>query len=525
MSQQLIRQGLVVSSMTLLSRLLGMVRDMVIAHVVGAGASADLFLFANRIPNFLRRLFAEGAFSQAFVPVLTEYQQRGDPQATRGLIQRVSGTLGGVVTLVTLGAMLLAPLVTLLFGFGWFMAWWQGGAEAAKYPLANQLLRLTFPYLWFITFVAFSGAILNTLGAFSVAAFSPVLLNIAMIGCALWLAPQLTEPAIGLAIGVFLGGLLQFLFQLPFLRRAGLLVWPRWDWHDAGVRRIGQLMLPALFGVSVNQITLLINTAIASFMQTGAISWLYYADRLLELPLGLIGATLSTILLPTLARLQRQPTADQFVATVDWGIRLVFLLGVPAMVGLALLAEPILMVLYLRGHFTLADLQATKAALQALNCGVFTILVAKVLGCAYYARQDTKTPVRYAVFTMGSHLLLNSLAWKFGYIGLALASALSSMVNATLLYRGLVRQGIYRLTPATLQVLLRLLLASLGMALALMLFTPDRAHWLALSLGRRIGWLAVLISGALLLYGGLLLCLGIRWCHLRSPSLVDSSAA
>ncbi len=525
MSQQLIRSGIVVSSMTLLSRLLGMVRDMVIAHMVGAGSSADLFLFANRIPNFLRRLFAEGAFSQAFVPVLTEYQQQGDRQAIRRLVQRVSGTLGGVVTLVTLGAMLLAPLVTLLFGFGWFMAWWQGGAEAAKYPLANQLLRLTFPYLWFITFVAFSGAILNTLGQFSITAFSPVLLNIAMIGCALWLAPHLAEPAVGLAIGVFLGGLLQFLFQLPFLRRAGLLVWPRWDWHDAGVRRIGQLMLPALFGVSVNQITLLINTAIASFMQTGAMSWLYYADRLLELPLGLIGATLATILLPTLARLQRQPTSDQFVATIDWGIRQVFLLGIPATVGLALLAEPILMVLYLRGQFTLADLQATKAALQALNCGVLTILVAKVLGCAYYARQDTKTPVRYGLFTMGSHLLLNSLAWKFGYIGLALASALSSMVNATLLYRGLVRQRVYRLTSASAQVLLRLLLASLGMALALSMSTPNRAYWLALSLGMRLGWLAMLIGGALLLYVVLLLLFGIRWHHLRSPALVAPPAA
>jgi putative peptidoglycan lipid II flippase len=517
-SQQLIRQGLVVSSMTLLSRLLGMLRDMVIAHVVGAGASADLFLFANRIPNFLRRLFAEGAFSQAFVPVLTDYQQQGNPQATRLLIQRVSGTLGGVVTLVTLGAMLLAPLVTLLFGFGWFMAWWRGGVGATHYLLANQLLRITFPYLWFITFVALSGAILNTLGQFSVTAFSPVLLNIAMISCALWLVPHLDEPAIGLAIGVFLGGMLQFLFQWPFLRRAGLLVWPRWDWHDPGVRRIGQLMLPALFGVSVNQIALLINTAIASFMQTGTMSWLYYADRLLELPVGLIGATLSTILLPTLARLQRQPTPDHFVATVDWGIRLVFLLGLPAMVGLALLAEPILIVLYLRGQFTLADLQATKMALQALNCGVCTILMAKVLGCAYYARQDTQTPVRYALFTIGIHLVLNSLAWPFGYVGLALASALSSIVNATLLYRGLVRRGIFRLTPATLQVLLRLLLATLGMAGALILFTPERAYWLTLSLGMRIGGLAALISGALLLYALLLLLLGIRWSHLRSPS-------
>ncbi|MEW9823729.1 MAG: murein biosynthesis integral membrane protein MurJ [Candidatus Symbiodolus clandestinus] len=510
MSRRLIRSGLTVSSMTLLSRLLGLLRDMVIANVVGAGPSADLFLFANRIPNFLRRLFAEGAFSQAFVPILTEYQQREDPQIIRQFIQRVAGTLGGVITLVTLGLMLLSPLITSLFAFGWFVEWWRDGAQATYYPLASQLLRITFPYLGFITLVAFSGAVLNSLGRFSIAAFSPVLLNLAIIGCALWLTPYFTEPAFALAIGVFLGGLLQLLFQLPFLRRVGLLVWPRWDWQDIGVRRIRQLMLPALLGVSVNQITLLVNTAIASFLQVGAISWLYYADRLVELPLGLIGATLVTILLPTLARLQAQTNPKQFRATIDWGLKMVVLLGIPAVIGLLLLAEPIILLIYRHGKFTLTDLEATTAALYALATGIFPLLAAKVFSCGYYARQDIRTPVRYALWTMSSHLLFNILAWPFGYVGLALASALSGAVNATLLYHGLARHKIYCVTQTTAQILLRLLLASAGMASALYLLTPERSCWLAMPFIQRLGWLAALIAGASLLYGLLLSLLGIR---------------
>ena len=302
MSKRLLKSGIIVSGMTLVSRVLGLVRDVVIANLIGAGAAADVFLFANRIPNFLRRLFAEGAFSQAFVPVLAEYQKSGDLSKTREFIGKVSGTLGGLVTVVTLLAMIGSPVVAAIFGTGWFVDWLNDGPNAEKFTQASLLLKITFPYLWFVTFVALSGAILNTIGKFGVMSFSPVLLNIAMIATALWLAPQLENPDLGLAIGIFLGGLLQFLFQLPFLYQAKLLVKPKWAWHDEGVKKIRMLMIPALFGVSVSQINLLLDTFIASFLMTGSISWLYYSDRLLEFPLGLFGIAISTVILPTLAR-------------------------------------------------------------------------------------------------------------------------------------------------------------------------------------------------------------------------------
>ena len=288
--------------MTLLSRILGLIRDVVIANIIGAGAAADVFLFANRIPNFLRRLFAEGAFSQAFVPVLAEYQKSGDITKTQEFIGKVSGTLGGLVTAVTALAMIGSPVVAAIFGTGWFVDWLNDGPNAIKFEQASLLLKITFPYLWFITFVALSGAILNTIGKFGVMSFSPVLLNIAMILTALLLAPHLESPDLALAIGIFLGGLLQFLFQIPFLKQAGFLVKPKWAWNDPGVKKIRTLMIPALFGVSVSQINLLLDTFIASFLMTGSISWLYYSDRLLEFPLGLFGIAISTVILPTLAR-------------------------------------------------------------------------------------------------------------------------------------------------------------------------------------------------------------------------------
>lgn len=331
--------------MTLLSRILGLIRDVVIANIIGAGAAADVFLFANRIPNFLRRLFAEGAFSQAFVPVLAEYQKSGDMNKTREFIGKVSGTLGGLVSIVTLLAMIGSPIVAAIFGTGWFIDWVNDGPNAHKFEQASLLLKITFPYLWFITFVALSGAVLNTIGKFGVMSFSPVLLNIAMIATALLLAPRLESPDLALAIGIFLGGLLQFLFQIPFLKQAGLLVKPKWAWNDPGVKKIRTLMIPALFGVSVSQINLLLDTFIASFLMTGSISWLYYSDRLLEFPLGLFGIAISTVILPTLARqhVNRSDPSQQsgldFRNTMDWGVRMILLLGVPAMVGIAVLAQ------------------------------------------------------------------------------------------------------------------------------------------------------------------------------------------
>ncbi len=303
MSKRLLRSGMIVSAMTLVSRVLGLVRDVVVANLMGAGAAADVFFFANKIPNFLRRLFAEGAFSQAFVPVLTEYHAAGDVDKTRLLIARAAGTLGGIVTIVTLVGVLGSGVVTALFGFGWFWDWVHGTAPGAeKFELASLLLKITFPYLWFVTFVALSGAILNTLGKFAISSFTPVFLNIAIIGCAVFVAPHLAKPEIGLAIGVFVGGLVQFGFQLPFLYREGYLVRPQWGWNDPGVTKIRKLMLPALFGVSVTQINLLLDTLIASFLMTGSISWLYYSDRLLEFPLGLFGIAIATVILLKLYR-------------------------------------------------------------------------------------------------------------------------------------------------------------------------------------------------------------------------------
>ncbi len=286
MSKRLLKSGMIVSAMTLVSRVLGLVRDVVVANLMGAGASADVFFFANKIPNFLRRLFAEGAFSQAFVPVLTEYHASGDKDKTRDLIAKASGTLGVIVTIVTLLGVIGSSVVTALFGFGWFLDWLNDGPAAPKFELASLMLKITFPYLWFITFVALSGAILNTLGKFAVSSFTPVFLNVMIILCAWFISPNLAQPEIGLALGVFLGGFVQFAFQLPFLIKEGVLVKPKWGWRDPGVVKIRTLMIPALFGVSVSQINLLFDTFIASFLATGSISWLYYSDRLLEFPLA-----------------------------------------------------------------------------------------------------------------------------------------------------------------------------------------------------------------------------------------------
>lgn len=515
MSKRLLKSGVIVSSMTLLSRILGLVRDVVIANLLGAGVAADVFLFANRIPNFLRRLFAEGAFSQAFVPVLTEYQQQGNPQQTRDFIAKVSGTLGGLVTIVTLFAMLASPVVAAIFGTGWFIDWWQGGENAEKFTQASLLLKITFPYLWFITFVALSGAILNTLGKFGVMAFSPVLLNIAMISTALFLAPKLDNPDLGLAIGIFLGGLLQFVFQLPFLQRAGLLVRPKWAWNDAGVKKIRTLMLPALFGVSVSQINLLLDTFIASFLMTGSISWLYYSDRLLEFPLGLFGIAISTVILPTLSRhyvnrADIQANSENFHRTMDWGVRMILLLGMPAMLGIAVLAQPMLMVLFMRGSFVFDDVIRASYSLWAFNAGLLSYMLIKILANGYYARQDTKTPVRYGIIAMISNMLFNLLAIPFSYVGLAMASALSATLNAYLLYQGLAKLEVYHFSKKSAVFFGKVLFSAGVMACSVWYFTPSLTQWYVMPFLLKVYWLVWLICLAIITYFPLLFLCGVR---------------
>lgn len=519
MSKRLLKSGIVVSGMTLLSRVLGLVRDVVIANIIGAGAAADVFLFANRIPNFLRRLFAEGAFSQAFVPVLAEYQKSGDLDKTRAFIAKVSGTLGGLVTLVTVFAMLGSPIVAAIFGTGWFIDWLNDGPNAEKFSQASLLLKITFPYLWFITFVALSGAILNTIGKFGVMSFSPVLLNIAMICTALLLAPQLDNPDLALAIGIFIGGLLQFLFQIPFLKKAGLLVKPQWAWHDTGVKKIRTLMIPALFGVSVSQINLLLDTFIASFLMTGSISWLYYSDRLLEFPLGLFGIAISTVILPTLARQHVNKSDDpqsavHFRHTMDWGVRMILLLGVPAMIGIAVLAQPMLLTLFMRGEFRLADVQAASLSLWAFNAGLLSFMLIKILANGYYARQDTKTPVKIGIIAMVSNMGFNILAFWFSYVGLAMASALSATLNAYLLYRGLAKEDIYHFSRQSAVFFGKVLLAGLIMGGLIWYFCPSLEAWNAMSFLTRVHWLIWLIAVAAVSYFGSLIALGLRKQHL-----------
>jgi putative peptidoglycan lipid II flippase len=518
-SKRLLKSGLIVSSMTLISRVLGLVRDVVVANLLGAGTSADVFFFANRIPNFLRRLFAEGAFSQAFVPVLTECHSQGDMNKTRDLIAKASGTLGVLVTIVTLFGVLGSGIVTALFGAGWYMDWLHGGPAATKFELASFLLKITFPYLWFITFVALSGAILNTLGKFAVSSFTPVFLNVMMIVGAIWISPLFPQPEIGLAIGVFLGGLVQFLFQLPFLMKATVLVVPQWGWNDPGVIKIRTLMLPALFGVSVSQINLLFDTFVASFLQTGTISWLYYSDRLLEFPLGIFGIAIATVILPALSRKHVDSHSEGFAHTMDWGVRMVCFLGLPAMFGLMVLAKPMLMVLFMRGEFSASDVQQSSLSLLAYASGLLNFMLIKVLAPGYYSRQDTKTPVKYGVIAMLTNIVLNAIfAWFYGYVGLAVATSMSAFLNMSLLYRGLHLAGVYKISRETIMYMLRILVAGISLVIFLNYFSPAMSVWLSWSLSYRALMLFGLMVGAAVIYILVALVCGIRLKDLKAAT-------
>ncbi|WP_333608896.1 murein biosynthesis integral membrane protein MurJ [Arsukibacterium sp.] len=517
MSGKLVKSGIIVSCMTLISRVLGLVRDIVVANFVGAGAAADVFFFANRIPNFLRRLFAEGAFSQAFVPVLSEVKARHGDAAVRELIAKVAGTLGVIVTLVTLFGVIASPLLAMLFGMGWFIEWLNDGPEAHKFELASLMLKITFPYLWFISLVAFSGAILNTYNRFAVAAFTPVFLNIAIIACALYLAPGLAEPALALAWGVFIGGVVQLLFQLPFLARSGLLVMPKWSWRDPNVTKIRTLMLPALFGVSVSQINLLLDTVIASFLLTGAVSWLYYSDRLIEFPLGLFGIAIATVILPNLSRHHANASPQQFSATLDWAIRFVALFGIPAMAALMVLAKPIIALLFMRGEFTENDVLMVSYSLVAYATGLLSYMLIKVLAPGFYARQDIKTPVRIGIIAMVANMGLNLMLAPFlSYVGLALATALSASLNAYLLYRGLRLAGVFQLSRQSWRFMIKLLVATSLMTAALLWLCPSFELWRELGMFNQIMQLSLLCVGAILLYFGLLWLLGVRLADFKA---------
>jgi len=493
-----------VSGMTLLSRILGFVRDAVIAHAFGAGLANDAFVVAFRLPNLLRRLFAEGAFSQAFVPILAEYKnQRGEVEAKR-LIDHVATMLA--LTLLAVAALGIAMTPVLIYitapGFA---------ADAEKFALTVELTRITFPYILFMSLVAFASAVLNTWSRFALPAFTPVLLNISFIAMALLAAPYFDPPVLALAWAVIIGGALQLAIQLPALYRIGML--PRFSisFKDPGVNRILKLMLPAILGVSVAQISLIINTIFASFLPSGSVSWLYYADRLMEFPAGLLGVALGTILLPSLSKFHAEAQAAEFSALLDWGLRLTLLLTLPAALALALLAVPLLSTLFQHGAFAASDVLQTRSALVAYSIGLTGLILVKVLAPGFYARQDVRTPVKIALFTLAITQLMNLafIGW-LRHAGLALAIGLASCVNAGLLYRGLRRNGTYAPLPGWTIFLAKLALALMVMAAALWFGSGTEEAWLTRSALEKALHLAALVSGGALAYFATLAALGFR---------------
>ena len=504
--------GLVVSAMTLLSRVLGLVRDMVIANFFGAGSATDAFFLAFRIPNLFRRLFGEGAFAQAFVPVLAEYRSQRSPAAVRAFVGAVAGSLGVSLLAFTVLGIAAAPLFIHLFAAGYVYH-----GEEEKVLLATDLLRITFPYLFFIGLTAFAGAVLNTYRRFAPPAFAPVLLNLALIGSAVWLRDAFDAPVIALAWGVFVAGIAQLVLQLPFLARIGQLPVPRVDFRDEGARRVLTLMLPALFAVSVGQINLLLDTILASFLESGSLSWLYYSDRLLELPLALFAIAIATVILPTLSKDHAESDPEAFNRKLNWGLRLVLVLGVPASAALIFLARPLIGAIFYQGAMTPRDVDMAGFALQAYGVGLVGLMLVKVLAPGYFARQDTATPVRYGIVALVSNMVLNLiLVWHLAHAGLALATGLAAFVNAGLLFGGLRRTGVFRALPGWPPLLARIGFATAGMVLALAWLTPGLDVWLDLALAPRLGLAAGVCAVGVVVYGALLLLVGVRPAALRA---------
>lgn len=501
--------------MTLISRILGFVRDVVIARVFGASLAADAFFVAFKIPNLFRRLFAEGAFAQAFVPVLAEYRERREPAAVGELIGATAATLAVVLTAFVALGVIAAPIFIMVFAPGFI-------GEVDKLELAAALLRLTFPYLLLISLTALAGAVLNTFGRFAVPALTPALLNIALIGCALGLAPRLDEPVLALAVGVLVGGVAQLAVQLAALARLGLNVRLVVSFAHTGVRRILRLMGPAIFGVSVAQINLLLDTVIASFLVTGSISWLYYADRLVEFPLGVFGLALATVILPVLSTRHSEGSTERFSATLDWALRWVLLIGTPAALALAILAVPTLSTLFQYGELGQHDVAMSARSLVAYSGGLVAFMLIKILAPGFYARQDTRTPVRIGIIAMGANMVLNLiLVFPLAHAGLALATTLSACLNAALLWRGLVVAGVCRVQAGWWRFVLQVACANLVMGAVLLGWLEPLAVWSSWDGRERAVQLASGIALGALVYFCMLALSGVRPRHMsmREPGV------
>ena len=511
---KLVRSSAVVGSATMLSRVLGLLRDVVLANLIGANGNADAFFVAFKIPNFLRRLFAEGAFAQAFVPVLADTREKGGYAAVRALVDRVAGVLGGTLLGLTIITAMASPVAT-LFAPGFLR-------DPAKLALTGDLIKLTFPYLLLISLTGFAGAILNSYQRFAVPALTPILLNLSLIAAALWMAPAFDEPVVALALGVLIAGFAQLLFQLPALAGVGLIPRPRWEPRHEGVRRILVLMVPALFGVSVSQINLLLDTVLASLLPSGSVSWLYYSDRLTELPLGVFAIAIATVILPTLSGQRARADDPAFAGTLSWAIRNVLLVAIPATVALALLAEPMLATLFQYGAFGETDRAMAAASLRAYTLGLGAFMLVKVLAPGFYAREDMRTPVRIGIIAMAANMVLNvafvfPLMWwlNLGHVGLALATSVSAWLNAGLLYRGLRRGAVLPARSLPFRWLAQIIVATTAMGIALLWQMPDVGLWQSWHWWQRAMDLGVLCASGFVVFVAALWLTGVRPSDLR----------
>lgn len=506
----LLRSSLVTSGSTFISRILGLIREIVFAAYIGDGAAADAFFVAFKIPNFLRRLFAEGAFSQAFVPVLSEYRSRRSLAEVKLFIDHIAGSLGLALLVISVAGVLAAPMLASLFAPGYM-------DDPSKFALLVEALRITFPYILLISLTGFAGGILNSYGHFAVPAITPIFLNLSLIACTVLLSPLFAEPTLALAWGVLLAGLIQLMFQIPFLTHLRLLPRPRLNHSHEGVKRVLMLMLPVMFSVSVGQINLLVDTALATAIEgDGSVSWLYYSDKLMELPLGIFAIAIATVILPALSRIHSSGSSEGFSATLEWGLRAILVVGVPAGAALIVLAQPLVITLYQRGAFGEDSVLPTASSLQAYSLGLVAFMAIKILASAYFSRQDTRTPVRYGVISMISNMALNlALILPLAHVGLALATSLSAFINAGLLLRGLLKKDVLVLAAGWWPHVARVFIATAVMVAVLLFLQDDPAQWLAWGSLTRAGMLALLCGAGALAYLLTLLACGLRLSHLR----------
>jgi putative peptidoglycan lipid II flippase len=514
---QLLKSTAKVGAATITSRVLGFIRDVVLARYFGASGETDAFFLAFKIPNFMRRLFAEGSFSLAFVPVLSEVRASGDPRALKDLIDHVAGTLAAILLALTAIGILAAPAVLAIFAPGWAI---EGRPE---FGLSAEMLRITFPYILLISLTALAGGILNTFDRFLIPALTPILLNLSLIAAAVLLSTRMDVPVMALAWGVLAAGIVQLAVQVPALLRLGLLPRPRWGWRHSGVRKILKLMIPTLIGSSVAQVNLLLDTVIATFLVTGSVSWLYYSDRLLEFPLGVFGVALATVILPSLSLKFARQNPHAFSATLDWALRLALIITLPAALGLAVLASPILVTLFQYEAFQMNDVAMSALSLSAYAVGLPAFIAVKVLAPGFYARQDTKTPVKIAIIAMVSNMGLNlvfvlsllAVDFEGPHMGLALASSAAAYINAGLLYRMLRRQGAYQPEPGWGRVSLAVGLGCAAMVIALIWLGDEPSLWANWSATNRAFHLAYLVALGAMVYAVATLLGGLRLRHLE----------